>query len=62
MKDTFETSNLTPGCETLIWTSDASAIVGVVATIDEEARSVTFADGRVYVFPPIEPTPEEVAP
>ena len=58
--DTFAKSNLTPGVETLIWTSGGAAIIGVVATVDEEAQSVTFADGRTYTFPA--PVVEEEQP
>ncbi|MDQ5976066.1 MAG: hypothetical protein QG661_3275 [Actinomycetota bacterium] len=57
--DTFENCNLIPGVETLIWTSGGSAIVGVVSTVDEEARSVTFADGRSYVFPALDVEEEQ---
>lgn len=59
--DTFENCNLTPGVETLIWTEGGRAIIGVVAVVDDEARSVTFADGRVYAFPPAVEL-EEVTP
>jgi D-lyxose ketol-isomerase len=58
--DTFDKVNLTPGVETLIWTPGGRAIIGVVATVDDEAQSVTFADGRAYTFPA--PEPEEVEP
>lgn len=58
--DTFEESILTPGVETLIWLPAGRAIIGVIATVDAEARSVTFADGRTHVFPPVAVTKEDV--
>lgn len=57
--DTFENCNLTPGVETLIWMQGGRAIIGVVAAVDEEAQSVTFADGRTYTFPAIEAEEEQ---
>ena len=60
MIDTFETVTLTPGQEVLIRAPLDVNVIGIVASVDDEARSVTFADGRVYAFPEAEP--EEVEP
>lgn len=51
--DDFETAPLIVGNDTLIRTPGGGAVCGVVLSVDEAARSVTFADGRVYVFPPL---------
>lgn len=51
--DTFEETLLVPGCEVLIRAPRGVNVIGVVAMVDEEAQSVTFADGRVYQFPAV---------
>jgi hypothetical protein len=52
--DTFESVTLTPGQEVLLRAPHGVNVIGVVASVDAEARSVTFADGRVYAFPELE--------
>lgn len=52
--DTFESTPLVIGNETLIHAPGGVNVIGVVMAIDAGRRSVTFADGRVYVFPPKE--------
>ena len=61
MSDKFEDVALVPGCEVLIRAPGEVNVVGVVAEVDHERRSVKFTDGRVYVFPPVA-EPEEVKP
>ena len=51
MTDVFNAADYTVGNEVLIHAPGDVNVVGVVAAIDEGARSVTFADGRVYSFP-----------
>lgn len=51
MVDTFESVTLPIGWEVLIRAPGEVAVTGVVLAVDDEARSVTFTDGRVYVFP-----------
>ena len=50
--DTFESTPLVVGNETLIHAPGGVNVIGVVMAVDAERRAVTFADGRAYVFPP----------
>ena len=54
MVDTFEETPLVPGTEVLIRAPGDSNVIGVVLSVDEAARAVTFVDGRTYVSPPLE--------
>lgn len=51
--DIFESTPLTVGCEVLLRAQGGGNVIGVVAEIDPERRSVTFADGRTYEFPAV---------
>jgi len=53
MPDAFNPADYTVGNEVLIHAPGGVDVVGVVAIVDEEAQSVTFADGRVYRFPAV---------
>lgn len=54
MSDPFDPAVLVVGREVLIHAQGDQNVIGVVASVDEGAQSVTFADGRVYQFPPAE--------
>ena len=58
MHDTFNTEALPIGCQVVIRAPNDANVIGVVASVDEDARSVTFTDGRTHVFP--EPAGEEL--
>ena len=60
MVDTYESVTLPIGSEVLIRAPGEVAVTGIVLAVDDEARSVTFTDGRVYVFPA--PVVEEEQP
>ena len=59
MSDTFEAiAEVKPGCQVVIRAPNDVNVIGIVASVDEDARSVTFTDGRTHVFP--EPAGEEL--
>lgn len=66
MIDTFESVDLTPGCQVVIRAPHDTDVIGIVASVDAETRTVTFTNGMAYVFAPpaAEPAPaeEEVTP
>lgn len=52
--DPFETvTTFTPGAFVVVNLSATSAMAGVVAAVDLEARSLTFTDGRRIDWPPV---------
>jgi hypothetical protein len=55
--DEFNPKALPIGCQVVIRAPNDVNVIGVVASVDEDARSVTFTDGRTHVFP--EPAGEE---
>ena len=57
MHDTFNPEALPIGCQVVIRAPNDVNVIGVVASVDEDARSVTFTDWRTHVFP--EPAGEE---
>lgn len=57
MHDTFNPEALPIGHQVVIRAPNDVNVIGVVASVDEDARSVTFTDGRTHVFP--EPAGEE---
>ena len=55
--DEFNPKALPIGCQVVIRAPNDVNVIGIVASVDEDARSVTFTDGRTHVFP--EPAGEE---
>ena len=58
MHDTFNPEALPIGCQVVIRAPNDVNVIGIVASVDEDARSVTFTDGRTHVFS--EPADEEL--
>ena len=59
MSDTFEAiAEVKPGCQVVIRAPNDVNVIGVVASVDADAQSVTFTDGRTHVFP--EPADDEL--
>lgn len=58
MADTFEdVKNILPGTPVVLHVEDGTPLSGVLAKVDEAARTVTLQPGsRVIAFPPAEPT------
>lgn len=62
MHDTFNPEALPIGCQVVIRAPNDVNVIGIVASVDEDARSVTFTDGKTYTFPDPEPAEDEVTP
>ena len=60
--DTFTPEALPIGCQVVIRAPNDVNVIGIVASVDEDARSVTFTDGKTYTFPDPEPAEDEVTP
>ena len=63
MSDTFEAiAEVKPGCQVVIRAPNDVNVIGIVASVDEDARSVTFTDGRTHIFPELAGEELEVTP
>ena len=60
--DEFNPKALPIGCQVVIRAPNDVNVIGVVASVDEDARSVTFTNGMTYRFGPPESGDEEVTP
>ena len=60
--DTFTPEALPIGCQVVIRAPNDVNVIGVVASVDADAQSVTFTDGKTYTFPDPEPAEDEVTP
>lgn len=67
MHDTFTPEALPIGCQVVIRAPNDVNVIGIVASVDAEKRTVMFTNGVAYTFgppeAPVEPEPEpEVTP